>query len=388
MSVSRTALKSLAAWIVLQAGCTFEDPNAPPPPDDCIKRYPGTPEKELWTGIDGPAACAGTNPARSDVIDGDTIVHFTGSGWNEQSAHCRGIDLFLGATPVMNLDNDLDGVPDVVIKRNAEVPLDAIGYCLVNGGTPSEQVEYSVCGLQTAGKGACEQTLVQQGNAEITAEWFNCPGAEFCAPASEDACLKEAGDGRVYAAYVDDPDFFCEGTPNAGSLTDVQDTLLVITGTRYKQSSAICIATSTYDSKAGLAFGIGSMSRISQRVMDGTREPQLPVLDPERHPVPNGKADGYCLFNEGTAEEFVLYSMCNGQPETDPDAEPLDGGAPAPFEPTFDLTRKERCIGATLQMQDDGTSKEVSLWGVKVPSPRKGKWFDCPGSELCNLPTK
>jgi hypothetical protein len=182
---------------------------------------------------------------------------------------------------------------------------------------------------------------------------------------------------RAYAAYVDDPDFFCEGTPNASTLNDGQDTLMVITGTRYKQASAICMATSAYDSRGGLAFGVGPMARI------GTRDANnLPVLDPARnHPIPNGLTDGYCIFNKGSAEEFLLYSMCNGKA---PVVE-TDGGT-ARESPTANLTRQQRCAGTVQTTLADGGVKEESVWANRVAAPRKGEWVACPGGPLCNLP--
>ncbi len=375
------------ALVVLSAAgvsdCAFEDPNAPPPLDRCIAERPGAPELGLWAAIDGPPSCPATNPARINAIDGDTIVHFTGSAWTREAAHCRSLDLYFGVAKVTNPDLDMDGVPDIEIRGDAEIPLDAIGYCLVNGGTPSEQVEYSVCGIPSAGQSACEETLVRQDEAKITAEWFNCPGGPRCAPTEHDVCLREVGDGRAYATYVDDPDFFCAGTALESMLDDDQDTLLVVTGTRFKQSSALCIAASAYDSQAGLSFGLGPISRIAQRVVDDAREPPRPILDPTRHPVPNGLADGYCIFNEGTASEFVFYSLCNGQPSGETDDG--DAGAPA-FEPAYALTRQERCIGTRMVTDEDGERVEMSLWGGRVPKPRKGTWVDCPGGELCSLP--
>lgn len=369
----RTSSSCLVLALFAHTGCAFDDPNAPPPPDECVKKYKGPAEARLWAIVDGPPSCATTNPARPE--GDDTIVHFTGGRWNAEAAHCRAIDVFLGAVEVGDPRNEA-GVPQIEIQRNFEIPLDAIGYCIVNKGTPSEIVAYSTCGYQSAGEGACEETLVNTPGAEITAEWFNCPGGDACAPASEDACLAEAGDGKAYAAYVDDPDFFCTGTPNEGKLSDAQDTIMVITGTRYKQSSAICLAASTYDSKAGLAFGVGPMARL------GTRDANnVPVLDPTRnHPIPNGLTDGYCLFNKGLAEEFVLYSMCSGKAPV----EATDGGMPTE-SPTANLTRQQRCAG-TMQVAGDGGTKEESVWGNRVPSPRKGEWVACPGGPLCNLP--
>jgi len=375
---------SLSAACLALSGCTFVDPNEPPPPDACVKQFKGAPESRLWAIVDGPPACSTTNPARPE--GDDTLIHYTGGAWNADAALCRALDIFLGATPITDPDiNPMDGIPDVTIERNFEVPLDAIGYCIVNKGTASEMVIYSTCGIQSAGLGACEQTLVGAPKADnITAEWFNCPGGPACAPKSDDACLQEAGDGKGYAGYVDDPDFFCTGTDREGELTDAQDSMLVVTGTRYKRASAICVGSSPYDSKAGQAFGMGPLSRLSTRDM----ATGLPVLDPARNPVPNGQAKGYCLFNKGLAEEYVLYSLCDGLEPADPSD--TDAGATAgkpDVKPEVD-TPAERCPGYKSVQDGDAGTKQVSVWGVKVPSPRAGIWFDCPGGEFCNLPTK
>ncbi len=373
-SVSQTSVVVALLVLRLGSGCTFVDPNAPPPPDKCVQTHGGPSESGLWAIVDGPPSCASTNVARPE--GDDTLVHFTGGKWNADAAHCRAIDIFLGAVEIGDPKNDA-GVHIVEIQRNFQIPLDAIGYCIVNKGTPSELIAYSTCGIQSAGEGACEETLTNTPGANITAEWVNCPGGEACAPSSDDVCLAEAGDGKAYAAYVDDPDFFCEGTPNAGKLTDAQDTIMVITGTRYKQTSAICIATSAYDSTGGLAFGVGPMARI------GTRDAKMiPVLDPARNqPIPNGLTDGYCIFHKGKAEEFLLYSMCNGK------AKPVmlpDGGVVEPSG-VATLTRQQRCAG-TVRVMGDGGLTDMSVWMGKVNAPRQGEWVACPGGPLCNLP--
>ncbi len=374
MSFVRPATFAVTLGLLVATGCAFDDPNAPPPPDLCVTKFSGPGEKKLWAIVDGPAGCAATNPARPEGHD--TLVHFTGRAWNADAAHCRAIDLFLGAIEVGGVKNDA-GIPLIEVQRNFDVPLDALGYCIVNKGTASELVAYSTCGEQSAGETACESVLVKLASVEITAEWFNCPGGPACAPTSDDACLREAGNGLAYAAYVDDPDLYCEATPQSDKLSDAQDSLLVTTGTRFKRASAICLATSPYDSAAGLAFGAGPMSVIGKR-----DENKLPVLDATRsHPIPNGLTDGYCLFNKGLAEEFVLYSLCNGK------APPLetDAGTPA-VSPTADLTRQERCMGTFSVPGPDGGVMEASVWGGRVPSPRKGEWVACPGGPLCALP--
>jgi len=387
MSLRRSAALSLALTaLAASASCEFEDPNAPPPPDECVKKSKGPAEAGLWAIVDGPPACSTTNPARPE--GDDTLIYYSGGGWNAESAHCRALDIFLGATPITDPDLDMDGKPDVTIERNFEVPLDAIGYCLINEGTPSEITAYSTCGIQSAGQGACEQTLVQAPKAnDITAQWFNCPGGPLCAPQSDDGCLAEAGDGKSYAAFVDDPDFFCAGTKQEGTLSDAEDTLMVMTGTRFKASSALCVAAGPYNKTGVPTYGVGPLSRLAVRDM----ATNLPVLDPAKNPVPNGIADGYCLFNKGLAEEFVLYSMCSGLAPVEPvDAGPVaDGGTPAkPVTPPVVLTRKERCAGFKEEMTADGGTTRTSVWGTKVPSPRAGEWVDCPGGPLCNLPLK
>ncbi len=383
MSLSCRSVLLLLSTGPLTPACTFEDPNAPPPPDICLAKSKRSGQHGLWAMVDGPPSCATTNPTRPE--GDDTLIHYTGSGWDELSAHCRARDIFLGAVAINDPDLDGDDLPEVTVERDFARPLDAIGYCLINARTPSELTVYSTCGEQSAGQAACEELLPRQSHAEITTTWFNCPGGSACAPASHDACLARAGDGRAYAAFVDDPDFYCAGTPHEPILTDAQDSLLIITGTRYNQSSAICTATSVYDSKAGLAFGIGPMSRISTRDAD-----HVPILDPARHPVPNGLADGYCLFNQGLAEEFVLYSLCSGLAPVsavDGGVPPDGGGMAAPPTKTV-LSRQERCAGYREKTLPDGGVKTVSAWGDKVSAPRHGEWVTCPGGPLCTLPLK
>ncbi len=382
MSLGRTALLSLALTSLAIGGCLFEDPNAPPPPDKCVTENAGPREANLWAMVDGPPACASTNPARPE--GDDTLIYYSGGAWNTKAAHCRAIDIFLGVTPISDPDLDGDMVPDVTVEKGFTIPLDAIGYCLVNAGTPSELTVYSTCGIQSAGLGACEQTLPTTKEGRITADWFNCPGGSRCAPKSTDGCLAEAGDGKAYAAYVDDPDFFCTGTPREDMLTDAEDTILVVTGTRYKLSSALCLATGPYNSLGIATYGIGPISRIAHR----DEKTNLPVLNPAKDPVPNGMTDGYCLFNKGLAEEFALYEMCSGLAPVEPvDAGPAGDGGMTPAKPTTAvLTRQERCAGYREVPASDGGVRQMSVWGNKIPSPRQGEWVTCPDGPLCALP--
>jgi len=386
MSLGRSVLKSFASLALTSlaiSACGFEDPNAPPPPDKCVKQYKGPGEAGLWAIVDGPPSCASTNPARPE--GDDTLIYFSGGGWNTEAAHCRAIDIFLGATPIGDPDLNMDGKPDVTIEKNFEIPLDAIGYCLINAGTPSEITAYSTCGIQSAGQGACEQTLPKTPGADITAKWFNCPGGPSCAPKSDDACLAEAGDGKGYAAYVDDPDFFCTGTKREGTLSDAQDTIMVMTGTRFKLSSALCVAAGPYNLLGVPTYGVGPMSRLATRDM----KTNLPVLNPTKDPVPNGVTDGYCLFNKGLAEEFALYETCSGLAPVEPvDAGPAPDGGMKPATPMAPavLTRQERCAGYREVPAGDGGVKRTSVWANKIPTPRAGEWVKCPGGPLCDLP--
>lgn len=381
---TRTAWKMAIAGLALAAGCSFEDPNAPPPQDECIADNAGAVEGGLWAIVDGPPACSTTNPARPE--GDDTIAFFTGGKWNEGAALCRARDLFLGASGVGNVDCASKQPPDpncreLTIQKGlslpTDAPADAIGYCVINKGTPSEIVAYNTCGLQSAGEPACEELLPTQGKADVTAEWFNCPGGALCPAVPEDVCLKTAGDGSGYVMHVNNPDYSCGA--NSG-LSDANDSMLVTTSTGYGRQSAVCLGSSIYDADGNLLFGIGPTGRYRPATSPG-----IPMIG-DGDPRPAG-AKGYCLVHEATTFEYALFTLCDDIVMA---SAPTDGGisesVPVPECPAGapdracvcregeEITPNTKCIR---------TPKQACEHGVEKTTPRLGKWLACPGSPYC-----
>jgi hypothetical protein len=386
MLLSRTAWKLALAVLTSSTSCAFEDPNAPPPQDHCIDANAGAAVRGLWARIDGPAGCGQTAPPS---VDEDTIAFFTGSKWGEASSLCRARDLFLGEATVYNADcaNAVDPrklCEPVKIEAGGSLPVaappEAIGYCLINKGTASEVVAYSVCGVQTAGEDACEHTLTR--NADITAEWLNCPGAPLCPLPPDDVCLKGSSDKSGYVGYVDNPAYSCDAN---SPLADHQDSMFVSTSTGYNPQMAVCMASTTYDAAGGLSFGHGAVVRY----MPQNPPPGLPHID-AGDPTPAG-AKGYCLIHQDTVFEFALFSLCDETlvPATDADSgvtEPVPAVLCEPGTPPRSdtgclcredepVTAEDRCIRTPKQACEHGEAR--------VLKPRLGTWLACPGSPYC-----
>lgn len=394
MARARTVLLIVASATTVGWGaCAFEDPNAPPPEDECISGRPGGNAQEgLYAILDNVPPCT-ENPSRSD--DQDTVVRFTGGGWNADAAACRASQQFFEAVKSSRVANqqraDYDANEDDEITGDERVayeaaikadmlaypalegpPIDAVGYCIINKDTPSEHVVYSVCGQAAPGASACEVTLPEAADVAIASEWQNCPGGALCAVVPEgDICIDNGGaaDAKFYTAHVDNaPErgghqgVSCEGRDD---LDDTQDTIWMATGSAFGRQNSLCFANSPWDKAGRLLHTTSKLDRINAAVVDGGI-PQVKEQDPTG-------ASGYCLVYEGKPWEYVLYAMCD-QPLSEEQAAEFAAEAAA-LDPPED---------APQTVQEKSCRFGIAGTSVRVDEEGNGpKWFSCPGSPLC-----